>query len=233
MGNPTPAVLFDKKAATSYDKQRAKLAPLGDALHLFMRLVLSDLPVNARVLCVGVGTGAELLYLAQAFPTWHFTAIEPAGPMLDICRQKAEGLGIAERCTFHEGYLSSFPPAAPFDAATAILVSHFFMQPDERSAFFLEIADRLKPGGLLVNADLASDMASPAFDHLLDVWISMLKYSDIPSEDVKKFSTACGRKVAVLAPQTVENIIRSGGFGAPVLFFQSLLTHAWFSRTPC
>ena len=80
---------FNKENASSYDNQRAKLAPIKDALHLCIRMKLSKLPVDARILCVGVGTGTELIYLAQEFPQWHFTAVEPAPEMLKICRQRA------------------------------------------------------------------------------------------------------------------------------------------------
>ncbi|GAA6617656.1 hypothetical protein [Scytonema sp. NUACC26] len=45
----------------------AQLAPLHQALYLSIRMVLSELPDNARILCVGVGTGSELIDLAQAF----------------------------------------------------------------------------------------------------------------------------------------------------------------------
>ena len=68
MKNQEPAVVFDQERASSYDKRFAKLAPLRDALHLLMRVILSELPTDAHILCVGVGTGSELIYLAQNFP---------------------------------------------------------------------------------------------------------------------------------------------------------------------
>ena len=80
--------IFDQQASP-YDKQWAKLAPLRDALHLLTGAVFSELPIESRVLfCVGAGTGAEVIYFAQRFPRWTFTAVEPSGRMLDMCRRK-------------------------------------------------------------------------------------------------------------------------------------------------
>ncbi len=91
-------VVFDEQQAATYDERFARLAPLRDSLHLLAGLVFEPLPADAHVLCVGAGTGLELLALAQRFPRWRFTAAEPSGPMLAICRQRAEASGIAARC---------------------------------------------------------------------------------------------------------------------------------------
>lgn len=148
MENQESSIVFDQERASSHDKRFAKLAPMREALHLFVRMVLSELPADARILCIGVGTGPELIDLAQAFPQWRFTAVEPAAPMLDICRQRVEECGIASRCTFHEGYLDSLPESDSFDAATCILVSQFFMQPEERRNFFVKSPDDFAPMGI-------------------------------------------------------------------------------------
>ena len=230
MPNQESAVVFDKERASTYDARAAKVAPLRDALHLLIRLVLSELPTDARILCVGVGTGLELIYLAQEFPQWQFTAVEPATAMLNTCRQKAEESGIESRCTWHEGYLDSLPASASFDAATCLLVSHFFMQPEERRKFFSQIASRLCPQGYLVSADLAADMSTSAYHDLREVWTRMLKYAGYPDEDVEKFLASHGRDAAVLPPDRVGAIIASSGFDAPVLFLQTLFIHAWYAR---
>jgi tRNA (cmo5U34)-methyltransferase len=230
MKNQESSVVFDRERAASYDERFAKLAPLRDALHLLIRTILAELPADARILCVGVGTGSELIYLAQAFPQWQFTAVEPAAPMLDICRHRAAECGITSRCTFHEGYLDSLPVTDAFDAATCLLVSHFLMQPEERRNFFSQIAARLRPDGYLVSADIVSDISTPAYSSLLEVWLRLLRYSEVPAEEVEKFRDAYGRDVAVLPPHEVESIIAQSGFGQPVLFFQTLLIHAWHTK---
>ena len=85
--------IFNKQAS-SYEQQWSKMASINDALYLLTSTVLSELPLKANILCVGAGTGAEILYLAQKFPEWHFTAVEPSTAMLDVFRRRAEEHGI-------------------------------------------------------------------------------------------------------------------------------------------
>ena len=230
MTNREPAIMFGKDRAPCYDKMWAKLAPTRDALHLLIHAILSDLPADARILCVGVGTGSELLDLAQAFPQWQFTAVEPAAPMLNICRQKVEACGITARCTFHEGYLDSLPTSNSFDAATSLLVSHFITQPEERSNFFYQIALRLRPQGYLISSDIAYDLSSSTYPGILEIWLQMMKSAGLADEQIDKMRHVYGRDVAVLPPPEVASIIAAGGFDSPVLFFQSLLIYAWYAR---
>ncbi|WP_193199774.1 class I SAM-dependent methyltransferase [Nostoc sp. MG11] len=230
MNNQEQPVFFGKEQAAGYDQRWTKLAPIRDALHLLLRIRLSELPDDAQVLCVGVGTGAELLYLAQAFPQWSFTLVEPSKPMLDICRQRAEEDGITSRCTFHEGYLDSLPLSLPFDAATCLLVSQFIMQPEERRAFFGQMSNQLRPGGYLVSADLSSGASDSAYKDLFEVWFQMQRFNGMLEEGIEKMRQAYGRNVAVSALREIEALIASNGFDAPVLFFQAFLIRAWYAR---
>ncbi|VVD66992.1 SAM-dependent methyltransferase [Pandoraea aquatica] len=218
--------MFDQHAAT-YDQTWSAMTPLRDALQMVLDNVFAPLPSEANVLCVGAGTGAEILYLAERHPGWRFTAVEPSGPMLEVFRGKAEAQGIASRCVFHQGFLDALPESEPFDGATSILVSQFVTDPTERRAFFRAIADRLKPGGYLASADLACDMTSEAGRRLLEVWFSMMSVSPEARDRAKAIY---GTLVAVVPPEAMDDIIWEGGFDEPVRFFQSGLIHAWFAR---
>ena len=55
------------------------MAPIRDGFYLLVESVFADLPDDAWVLCVGVGTGTELAHLAQRFPRWHTSVIESGG----------------------------------------------------------------------------------------------------------------------------------------------------------
>lgn len=229
MSNATP-IMFDEKLAASYDRQAALWAPAREALFLFARLILADLPTDARILCVGVGTGTELLALAEVFPEAHFAAVEPAAAMLDVCRQKVEAQGLTSRCTFHQGYVDSLPECEPFDAATSLLVSQFVKDTEERTAFFGQIATRLRPGGVLINTDLVLGLDTEVHERLLEVWLRMLGGSDWSEADIEKMRAAWRTHLAALTPIEIESIIAAGGFERPVLFFQTLFIHGWFAR---
>lgn len=221
--------IFDQQAS-GYDERWAKTAPIRDALYFLLQAVFADLPADARILCVGAGTGEEIDWFAQRFPRWSFIAVEPSGAMLEICRAKAVKGGYASRCRFHEGYLESLPVQDAFDAATCFLVSQFILDPQSRSDFFGAIGARLRPGGILASSDLASDVASSEYEALLDVWLKMMLVAGIPAAGLEQMRAAYARDVGVLPPARIASIIRAGGFDEPVLFYQSGLIHAWFCR---
>lgn len=221
--------IFQQQAA-SYDTQWAKTAPLRHCLHLLLDSLFAELPTDARILCVGVGTGTELAHLAAQNTGWRFTAVEPSAAMLDVCRQRAEQDGFAARCDFHEGYLESLPATAAQDAATCFLVSQFILEPPARSAFFAEVAERLTPGGLLASSDLAADVDSAEYEVLLTAWMHMMAAAEVSPETMARMRQAYARDIGVLSPEHTAAIIAAGGFTLPVPFFQAGLIHAWLSR---
>lgn len=229
MRNEELKTLFDQQAS-SYDKQWEKTAPIREGLHFLLESVFADLPADARILCVGAGTGAEVAHLARKFPGWRFTVVEPSGAMLGVCGRRAEAEGFASRCHLHEGYLDSLPPADAHDAATCFLVSQFILDRDARSGFFRAVAERLRPGGILASSDLASDVESREYDALLHAWMHMMAAADVSPEGQERMRAAYARDVAVLPPGAIAAIIEAGGFDTPVQFFQAGLIHAWFSR---
>ena len=221
--------LFDQQAE-GYDACWSKTAPIRDCLHFLLSGLFADLPEDARILCVGAGTGAEIAHLADLHPGWRFVAVEPSGAMLEVCRQKARQAGFAERCTFHEGYVDSLPADQLHDAATCFLVSQFILDEAERIRFFAEIARRLKPGGLLASSDLASDVASPEYEVLLRAWMTMMASSAVSPEMLERMRHAYANDVGVLPPEKIAALIAAGGFTLPTRFFQAGLIHAWCSR---
>ena len=218
--------IFDQQAA-GYDAQWARTAAIRDCLYFLLDAVFAGLPADARILCVGVGTGTELAHLASMHPGWLFTAAEPSGRMLEVCRRRAEDEGFSSRCRFHEGYLDSLEGDASHDGATCFLVSQFIVDPRARTGFFAQIARRLRPGGLLASSDLASDVGSRDYEVLLRDWTTMMAAAAVPPDTLDRIRKAYANDVGVLPPARVASIIAAAGFAPPVLFFQAGLIHAW------
>jgi tRNA (cmo5U34)-methyltransferase len=220
--------VFDRQAA-GYDQQWQRMAPVRDGLNFLLEPVFAGLPEDARILCVGVGTGAELAYLARKFPGWRFTAVDPSGAMLDVCRKRAEAEGHLSRCYFHEGYLESLPIEDLHDGATCFLVSQFILAQDARIRFFRAIAERLRPGGVLASSDLAAEFDQDVYDTLLRAWLELMTPGVTP-EGLERARAAYAKDVAILPPNRVASLIEAAGFDRPVQFFQAGLMHAWVGR---
>ena len=213
-----------------FDQQWARMSPINNALYFLLESVFAELVVDAQILCVGAGTGKELIHLARKFPHWQFTAVEPSGAMLAVCQKRVEEEGMTSRCYFHEGFLDSLANNELYDAATCFLVSQFIVEQPLRTELFSEIARRLKPGGILASADLASELGSDEYEALLHAWMTMMAGAGIPADKQNQIRDAYAKDVAILPPAKVESIIKSAGFYLPVQFFQAGLIHAWFAK---
>jgi tRNA (cmo5U34)-methyltransferase len=209
------------------------MAPMRDCLHYLLEPLFAHLPERARILSVGTGTGLELSHLAQRFPHWRFTAVDPSVAMLQICRARAEAEGFASRCEFHKGYVSSLPGTADYDGATCFLVSHFILDAAARTAFFADIAARLRTGAVLANADLSGDVDSSEYEALSRAWFVMMTQAEVQSDAIEKWRAGYRKDVAILPTAQVAGLIEAAGFGPAVQFYQAGLIRGWFAhRSP-
>lgn len=221
--------LFDQQAA-GYDTQWARMAPIRESLLFLLETVFADLPDDARVLCVGAGTGAEIAHLARRFPRWRFLALDPSQRMIDACRARAERDGFIDRCDFHAGVLETLPGDAGFDGATCFLVSQFLLDRRARTAFFAGIATRLRSGGILAWADLAWDTAAADYPAMLQLWMRTMSGAGVDDTAIDRMRIAYSRDVAVLPPDRVAALVAEAGFAAPLRFHQAGMIHGWCAR---
>jgi len=221
---------FGKAHAVNYDKSAQGLAAIKDAIHLVAKIALFDLPDDSNILCVGAGTGAELIALAQSNPGWTFTALDSSEAMLSVCREKIDKAGLSARCDFHHGYIDSLPDGKTYHAATSILVSQFLISQEDRVAFFQKITRHLLPGGYLINADLARPTDDDRYEALMASWVKMQRYNGLSDAQAQASTSLWDTYVSVLEPCQVEKILVAGGFENPLLVFQTFFIHAWVAR---
>ncbi|WP_213272039.1 hypothetical protein [Hyphomonas sp.] len=126
--------------------------------------------------------------------------------------------------------MESLNAPAPFDAAISFLASHFNTDTDECLRYFNEISVCVKPGAVLVNADIAADRTSQTFPELMETRLGFYVLSGLPEEGRTAFPEMFGRDVAARPPQKAEELIKAAHFDQPVPFFQSLMIRGWFTR---
>ncbi len=224
---PPPVDFFTKEQSENYDARNSKLAPIGDNMHFLIRLLGKQLPTHAHVLCVGVGTGSEILSLAKTYPGWTFVGIDPSASMLEVCARNLNAANIASRCTLVHGYVQDVPTGETFDAALGILVAHFIPQA-ERLAFFQHMVNRLRPHGMLVNTEISADMDAPAFPLQLKGWEEVQFLMGATPESLANLPHLLRNVLTVLPPAHTEDILRQSGIDTPAPFFQSFLIHGWY-----
>lgn len=221
------ASYFNKDASRAYDEKSRRLAPIADGMHFLIRLVLQGLPVRSRILCVGVGTGAEILPLAEAFPQWSFLGLDPSAEMLEVCRERLKTAGVLERCELVHGYVRDAPAGEGFDAALSILVGHFVKR-EERLGFYRNMVSRLRRGGYFVDTEISYDLSSPEFPSMLENWEQVQRLMGATAESLASLPRQLREMLTVLPPAEIESHLRQSGIAVPVKFFQAFMIAGWY-----
>ncbi len=224
--NPTVINHFTE-AAKVYDEKNRPLAPIVDNIHFLICLILKSLPVRARILCVGVGTGAEILSLSKEFPEWTFVGVDPSIGMLDVCRERLKTAGVLNRCELIHGYIHDVPPIADFDAALSILVAHFVKR-EEKLGFYQAMCSRLRTDGFLINTEISFDLNSREFPLMLKNWEAVQLLMGATPESLANLSHVLREMLSVISPLETEKLLKQCGINLPVRFFQAFMISGWY-----
>lgn len=223
--------IFDDMGGDVYDKNNSLFFPVHQNLQFLMQLILKDLPHNARILCVGVGTGADIIDLAKANQEWTFVGLDPAASMLKKCDEKLQFEGLGERCQLYHGYLGDYKETERFDAVLCLYVMHFIKDMNERAQMYRDMAKYTKAGGRLITAEICVDLKSHDYPSLLENWKTMHGLAGAPKEKLAGMSSVIEEQLAVLSPQQTQAMISESGFENPASFFRSfLITGHWAQR---
>jgi tRNA (cmo5U34)-methyltransferase len=221
---------FNGDLASRYDQGIRLSCPGYDALHRMLVPLLQLLPQDTRFLSAGAGTGGEIRVLAERFPSWRFTGVDVSPHMLEVCRQRSVVDGIADRVRLVNTRMEDYRDPVPFDAASSIFVTHFIRDPQSKLAYLRSIAALLKPGGVLILADLFGDAGSPEFVQLMKAW---LLYYVSHGANAEKL-TADLRHIfdnMVFTPEAeLRALLVDAGFTSGARFYQSYLFGGWVAN---
>jgi len=214
----------DPAAVAHYTEGPRRFVPGLDALHRMTGLLLAErVPADAHILVLGAGGGLELKALADAYPGWTFTGVDPAGAMLHLA---AQTLGAnADRAELVEGVIDD-APAGPFDGAVCLLTLHF-LATDERIRTVSEIRRRLKPGAPFVAAHGSFPQGAGERDRWLDRYAAFAVASGGDPDQVAKGREAVATHVAMLSPEADEAVLRAAGFTGVEQFYAAFTWRGW------
>jgi tRNA (cmo5U34)-methyltransferase len=167
MTNRTQEV-FDTTAST-YDTDRAKLLPGGDA---FYRWAIDLIPPRARtILDLGAGSGLLTILIRNRFPEAHIHAIDFSVPMLDLARTRLSG---DPNITFHHADYVNDPIPQQLCAVVSSLSIHHLDDPDKRT-LFAEAHSALKPNGVFINADQVAGPTPELEERYKALWLQQVR----------------------------------------------------------
>ena len=217
---------YDEQWADNYLRLANASIAGREGLYRLCAASFADLPEQARILVVGCGTGEELVTLAKALPMAAFVAIDPAEPMLDVCRKRIETEKLADRVTMHCSTLEDFHSTGLFDAATAILVSQHLHPDDKVAAFFQYLFNKLKPGGSLYGADMSYAMGWNR-NLVKQLWLNHVIGACVEPDRASAMLDKIESEIRPREESVILQFIKQAGFKNVMSPFRSLFYAAW------
>jgi tRNA (cmo5U34)-methyltransferase len=225
---------FDRDRATQYDLGIRKTIPGYESLHgMAQSLLQTSLKGSAKLLVVGSGTGMELINYTKTNRAWTLTGVEPSLEMMAIAKSAITELELQERVNLHTGYVNSLPETEPMDAATLILVMHFLPDDGAKLQLLQDIAQRLKPGGKLILADLHGDRSAPYYSQFTEAW-QALYFSQLDEETRAKaetdFQPSIKNSIFFVTEARIVELLKMAGFSQVTKFYQAFLFGGWIAQ---
>jgi tRNA (cmo5U34)-methyltransferase len=202
-------------AASDYDATIRRYLPPYDAMIDTVVGIVGGLGAPF-VVDLGAGTGAlgGAILDRVARARVQFLDIDPA--MLEVARARVAGHGA--RAELRRGSFDDALP--PCDVVVASLALHHVPELDRKRALYARIHDALRPGGVLLVADVTAFEAGAAHDHTYARWIDMMATQAIDRAEAEALLAQWAGEDRYY-PLAVElEQLRAAGFAQPECFFK-------------
>eukprot|EP01116_Phalansterium_solitarium_P014327 TRINITY_DN3191_c0_g1_i1.p2 TRINITY_DN3191_c0_g1~~TRINITY_DN3191_c0_g1_i1.p2 ORF type:complete len:242 (+),score=88.45 TRINITY_DN3191_c0_g1_i1:94-819(+) len=230
MADPESRKKFFDKMAREY-RQRSLAVPGVNSLHAMVRAWFeTKLKDEANVLVCACGGGAEVDALAPSERRFRILGFDNSEPMLEVAKEAAEKQGASDRSTFILGTLDAVPAHSLFDAATSILVMHFFPDDGTKLEFLRGIRSRLRDGAPIALVDMSC--SDEELIRLGPVWVQHARVVDpeLGTFIEKMLPASMTAWKNRISPQRTEQLLLEAGFTNVTPFFRGLWIVGWFAE---
>jgi tRNA (cmo5U34)-methyltransferase len=220
----TPPVKVEK-----YDKSiRFFCAAYEEMFKISHCCLRARLPINAKVLVVGAGTGMEISKFAPLNPGWSFCGVDPSADMLVLAKKKIAEKNLASEIELRKGYVDDLKEEAVFDGATCILVMHFLKDDGAKLALLESIYKRLKHGASFLLIDGFGEPGSLEFEEIMMAWKQYPLISGVSGETVENAFNDVIMKMIQFIPETrILELLKSAGFTRVFKYYSGFLYGGW------
>ena len=189
--------VFDKKRSFNYDNKIKDLIPVYENLlnKIETFLISNYSPEDeVKILCIGCGTGTEVVRIAKISSKWMVYGCDPSIDMLNIANEKIKSNNL-NNVKLKQGTVEVFSNDE-FDVINLSLVLHFFNLKDKYK-LLAKTSQVLKLGGNLIISDiyLATNFEQKLNNLRLDIsrqnildTISLNNYISHIRDDIKYIS---------------------------------------------
>jgi tRNA (cmo5U34)-methyltransferase len=203
-------------AASDYDAQIRRYTPRYDEMIDTVVAIIAGLHAP-DVIDLGAGTGALGGAILDRVPRARvrFLDIDPA--MLEVAGARVAAHGArAELCR------GSFDDALPAcDAVVASLALHHVPERDRKRALYARVHEALRPGGVLLVADITVHEDGIAHDHMYRAWIASMASHGIGEPEARALLAQWAGEDRYYPLAAELAMLGAAGFAQPECFWKS------------
>lgn len=176
-----PGWYFDESKVVGIDYCSVETARLYDDLHQRFRdyeaecrEVVETAGIDETSTVVDMGTGTGVLALHAARYCKRVIAVDVSPAMLQLCREKAENMGLGNVAFVQGGFLTYEHDGPLVDVVVSNMALHHL--PDHWKQVGLErLFGMIRPGGRLLLKDVVFSSRVENHDEVLNLWIDQLE----------------------------------------------------------
>ena len=165
--------------ATKYDEQRKLFIPCFDDYYglsvSFLKKTRNDI---GKILDLGAGTGLLTKHLYDEYPKANYTLVDVSEQMLEIARQRFEGLDNFQYLTLD---YSTDLPHDKYDLIASALSFHH-IENEDKLLLYSNIYDKIEDNGCLLNLDQFNASSDEMNERYNDYWYEYIRKSGITLE---------------------------------------------------